>query len=360
MPRISDLFIRNFPAPEKRVTIWDGPLGLRVTPNGAKTFIVMLGSGRRYTIGRYGNITLAQAREAAGQLKAEKTLGRVFPQSVSLQTARQEYLDQLDVRPNTRLYYERNLNRLKQAKLADITPREITRVLDGLGQSSRNQALASFRTFFKWCMGRHYLDRSPCERMTLRLPNPRSRLLTADETKAVWKASAELGWPFGTLTQLALVLGQRRGELAALRWSWIDTKDRLITFPKEVMKGGKPHTIPYGDMTAQIFAGIPNTGDILFPARGKSIPLSGFSKFKTKLDKLSKVADWTLHDCRRVLASGMAASAVPIHVIERYLSHTSGTLSGIVAVYQRHSWMPEMRLAVEAYEAHLQKVISSP
>jgi integrase len=277
-----------------------------------------------------------------------------------LQTARQEYLDQLDVRPNTRLYYERNLNRLKDAKLSDITPREINRILDSLVQSSRNQALASFRAFFNWSIRRHYLERSPCERMELVTIPARSRLLTPSEIRALWEGGEQLGWPFGTLTRLALLLGQRRGELAALRWNWIDTENRLLNFPQEIMKGGKPHTIPYGDVTAQILAGIPNTGDLLFPARGKGVPLSGFSKFKTRLDKLSKVTGWTLHDCRRVLASGMAASGVPIHVIERYLSHTSGTLSGIVAVYQRHTWMPEMRLAVEVYERHLHTIIFAP
>jgi hypothetical protein len=45
--------------------IGTGPLGVRVSRTGVKTFIVILHSGRRHKIGRYGDITLGQAREAA-------------------------------------------------------------------------------------------------------------------------------------------------------------------------------------------------------------------------------------------------------------------------------------------------------
>ena len=53
---------------------------MRVSSTGTKTFIVILQSGRRHRIGRYGEITLAQAGDAAKTLKAEKTLGRIIPQ----------------------------------------------------------------------------------------------------------------------------------------------------------------------------------------------------------------------------------------------------------------------------------------
>jgi hypothetical protein len=146
VPRLSDIGLKNLAPPSTgRLTIWDegSPLGVRVTPNGVKTFIVMLGSGKRHAIGRYGEVTLSQAREAARRLKAEKTLGRIFPIAVSVSEAREAYLAQLDVRDNTRLYYERNLNRLAAGKLADITMRDINRALSGLGSTSSSQALAS-------------------------------------------------------------------------------------------------------------------------------------------------------------------------------------------------------------------------
>jgi integrase len=358
VPRLTDIALKNLPLPERgHVTYWDRPLGVRVSSTGVKTFIVILKSGSRHRIGRYGDITLSQAREAAQRLKAEKTLGRILPASVSLSEARKEYLAQLDVRDNTRAYYERNLDRLKASKLSDVSPRDINNVLDGLSKSSRDQCLASFRAFFRWCIRRHYLDKSPCELMTLGKPTSRSRTLSPEEIKKIWKAADQVGYPFGTLTKLALLLGQRRIELACLRRSWINEEDRIIEFPKEIMKGKKPHSIVYGDLAAVIMKTAPNTGDLFFPGRGKKTPFSGFSKFKARLDELSGVPDFTLHDCRRVVASGMAASGVSLPVIERYLSHTSNTLGGIVQVYQRHSWLPEMKSAAERYEGYLTAIL---
>jgi integrase len=84
---------------------------------------------------------------------------------------------------------------------------------------------------------------------------------------------------------------------------------------------------------------------------------SGWSKSKAALDKLSGVSGWTLHDLRRTFATNLAALGTPIHVTERLLNHVSGTQSGIVAVYQRHSYMPEMTKAVEASERHLRALV---
>ena len=97
----------------------------------------------------------------------------------------------------------------------------------------------------------------------------------------------------------------------------------------------------------------------LFPARGRSETcFNGWSKCKATLDTLSGVADWTLHDLRRTFASNLAASGVQLPVIEKLLNHVSGSFGGIVAVYQRHNFMPEMRDAIEKWGARLNKILS--
>jgi hypothetical protein len=215
VPRITDLALQNLPLPERgHVTHWDKPLGIRVSSTGVKTFIVILHSGRRHRIGKYGDITLAQAREAAKTLKAEKTLGRILPRDVPLARARTEYLAQISVRPATRLYYERNLNRLQLSKLSDSTPRYLNAILDRLSPSSRSQAILTYSAFFNWCIRRYYLDVSPCARMVAGKSNSRSRVLTDDEIKRVWVA-AEQSDVFGKIVKLLLLTGQRPASIAA-------------------------------------------------------------------------------------------------------------------------------------------------
>jgi hypothetical protein len=44
-------------------------------------------------------------------------------------------------------------------------------------------------------------------------------------------------------------------------------------------------------------------------------------------------------------------------VVERLLNHVSGAFAGIVGVYQRYDFMPEMRRAIDDWESYVTKVI---
>jgi hypothetical protein len=78
---------------------------------------------------------------------------------------------------------------------------------------------------------------------------------------------------------------------------------------------------------------------LLFPARGKDTPFAGWSKGKPAFDTGCAIEPWTLHDLRRTCATNLAALGVPVHVTEKFLNHVSGTTGGIVAVYQRHTYI---------------------
>jgi hypothetical protein len=84
-------------AAEAGSIVWDGSLkhfGLRVAPGGTKSFIVLLGSGRRKAIGRYPTIKLADARAKAKRILAERTLGRYqTSSSIRWQTGVEKFLD---------------------------------------------------------------------------------------------------------------------------------------------------------------------------------------------------------------------------------------------------------------------------
>src|SRR5262245_52017337 len=64
---------------------WDEKLpafGLRVSQGGSRTFVLKRNNSR-ITIGRYGTISLSEARAEAKRLLAEFTLGKVRPQSIT-------------------------------------------------------------------------------------------------------------------------------------------------------------------------------------------------------------------------------------------------------------------------------------
>jgi integrase len=365
VPRLSDMTVKTTPIPASgRTTLWDdgSPLGVRITSNGAKTFIVMIGSGRRHTIGRYGDITLAEARAAAQRIKAEKTLGRVFPESVTLASARELYLSHIDVRPNTREYYVHHLGKLKAGNLADITIGDINRILDLLPSPSRTQALASFRPFFKWCNKRNYLTRSPCELLTAKGSPARDRVLTDAEIKAIWNVTGD-GKIFSDIVRLLLLTGQRRGEIAQLQTSWINETN--IIFPKEAVKNNREHRFPIGAFCAAQLAEMRKkhqhaSGYIFFAKTDIGGPFNGWMKSKLALDKKlgPDFAPWTLHDCRRTFATNMAKLGVRLEVTERLLNHVSGSLGGIVGVYQKYDFQSEMFDTIALWEAKLSQIVS--
>ena len=86
-------------------------------------------------------------------------------------------------------------------------------------------------------------------------------------------------------------------------------------------------------------------------------PFNGWSKSKAALDKVSGVSGWRLHDLRRTFATRLAEQGSPPHVIERLLNHVSGQISGVSAIYNRASYLSEMREVVRRWEAHLQLIV---
>ena len=82
-----------------------------------------------------------------------------------------------------------------------------------------------------------------------------------------------------------------------------------------------------------------------------------FTHAKRRLDQLSGVTGWRLHDLRRTCVSGMARLGVAPHVADKILNHQAGTISGVAAVYQRHEFLAEREQALDVWGAHVGKLL---
>lgn len=65
---------------------------------------------------------------------------------------------------------------------------------------------------------------------------------------------------------------------------------------------------------------------------------------------------FTLHDLRRTAATGMAALDVAPHVVDRILNHSTGRISGVARVYNRHEYLSE-RKAIETWAQHVEGLL---
>jgi integrase len=223
------------------------------------------------------------------------------------------------------------------------------------------------------CCEREKVDVNP---LAFRNPGKkveRERALTDDELRSVWQAAETMGYPFGKVVQLLILTGARRGEVAGLRFT--ELRDDAIHLEGERTKTGKAHTTPLSSTARGLIDDAPRFEDCpyVFTTNGRTA-VSGWTKAKRRLDDLIAIANaerrlsevptdedaiapWRLHDIRRTVATGLQRLGTRLEVIEAVLGHVSGSRAGIVGLYQRHSFDPEKRAALEAWAAHVARII---
>ena len=147
---------------------------------------------------------------------------------------------------------------------------------------------------------------------------------------------------------------QRREEVAGMRWSELSPDLGFWKIPAERMKNRKPHDVVLPEVARAVLRDLPRFqgSDYVFTTTGKR-PVSGFSKAKTRLDTLSGVSGWRLHDLRRTGVSKLAALGFDSIVADKLLAHRPARLQGVAAVYQRHDFAAERARALDTWAMHV-------
>jgi integrase len=369
--------IDPLPSSTTDVIWWDTDLkglGLKVTPAGRKVFLVQYRPAgdrrnpRKYTIGEYGQVTPYQARAEAQRVLAERSVGR-DPQADKQASKRRIASEQVadlvteflnrhvaqnrTAAETTRILKREVLPRWGNKLLGEIRKRDVIALLDAVRERGApvmaNRVLAAIRKFFNWCISRGLLEVSPCAGVgTPTRERARERTLTDAELKAVLAAAREIGHPFGSIVHFLALTGQRRDEVGRLTWDQLHLDSSIWVLPAEHAKNGKSHVVHLNEPALQIIQSTERLGDIVFSTDGKTL-FQGYSKAKSRLDRLSGVEDWTLHDLRRTVVSGIARLGIAPHVADKILNHQSGTISGVAAVYQKHEFLSERKHALKIW-----------
>jgi integrase len=220
-----------------------------------------------------------------------------------------------------------------------------------------NTLLKVIKTFLNWCVGRAVIDASPAEGVPL--PGKeiaRDRVLTNNELVSVIRAARQIGGAYGGIVEMLVLTGQRREEVAQMVGDEIDFNSRTWTLPGSRTKNGKPHIVHLSEACIKLIKRASRSGSYVFSISGVR-PFQNFTNAKRVLDELSGVTGWRLHDLRRTCVSGMARLGVPPHVADKILNHQSGTISGVAAVYQRHDFLAERKLALERWGQYIETLV---
>ena len=353
-------------------------LVLRISTSGTKTFCLhkrIGGKMRRLTIGRFGVLSLSEARERVRQILYEvetgrfedrtgvrgvtkPTLGEVIPDYIE-KHAKSRNRDWKRKKALLDKFTDLHGKQIDQIKRADVV--KACDVIHKSTPVSANRALAHLKHLMSWCVDRGLIDASPIAGLKpLTKEKPRERVLSDKELRALWAACDAEGYPFGDCMKLLILSGQRRAEVAEMRWSELDVEKRLWTLPSQRAKNGRQHTVPITDAMLVVLKRMPRFlgSDFVFTTTGKT-PVSGFGRLKGRLDTSMPdgTEPWIIHDLRRTMSTNMAMLGVPQPVTEALLNHKTGVVSGVAAIYNVYSYADEKREALGAWSRHVMKLV---
>jgi integrase len=401
--KLSQSVVDRLSPVEKSTTFWDLALpdfGIRLSPKGRRTWIAMYSVRGRAVMETIGTIAiipkLADARDRA-RLSIDKARQGINPVAERRQEAIQaaaeateiaftfakladrymrEYAE-LNTKASTCHQTRRLLDRAA-THFGDLPVRDIrkTHVVELIsfrkpGQTGTtgllelNNLLAVVRRCFRWAVSKDIVDTDPTTGVLKPLAKEpkRDRILTDDEIMSFWQGCDAISWPFGPVFKLLLLTAQRRSEVAGMRWSELDLENQVWHIPGERTKNSKAHDVHLCDFVLTIVRGLhhlrplPGKPDFVFTITGRTA-VSGFAFAKSRVDEITKTKAWRIHDLRRTATTGMARLGVPPHVADRVLNHTSGTITGVAAVYNRFAYIEERREALTAWGRFIEGLVS--
>ena len=332
---------------------------LRVTSSGVKSFILetrIEGKVKRMTLGKYGNVTVEEARK-----EAKKLLGQIVQgqnplaikkekkvKAITLQEAFNSYLKaRKDLKPNTVIDYKQALNQVApdwlNKPLTSITRDMVKkRHLEHGKHKSKaraNNAMRVLRTIFNYAIHEYQTgdDKSiitvnPIEYLshTRGWYNIKRRQTVIKPNQlAAWyvglkKLSEQDRYSNASMWQdyflLVLFTGLRKMEAASLLWKDIDLYSKTLTVHDT--KNGESHTLPMSNEIYEIFLRRQKlkTSDFVFPAKSQTGYMYEPRKAVLKVSELSGVP-FTTHDLRRTFATTAESLELSAYALKRLLNH---------------------------------------
>lgn len=380
---------------------------LRVTPRGVKSFSViyrvpgeggvsvqgrlLAGKQHRITLGSTPPLGLKDAREQARQIIQVATEGRdprderrernLIRHANTFKAVFRRFID-LEIRPNVQAWTNVDgvlrrhvLQEWSDTPIADIRRSDVHELLDrligrGLKGTAR-EVRKHLSRLFNWAVDREIIRDSPVhglKRGDLEANEEAGRALTDAELKHIWNATFTLGYPFGHLYRLLILTGQRRNEWAAASRSEIDSVQRVLEVPKRRYKGRRDHIVPLSEEVWSIVDALPvwqGNDYFVLSSRDGTVPVSGFSKAKVRLDEQvlsaiqkldpeAKLARYRVHDFRVSCETRLATFGFNQEIRDAVLGHAK---SGLQKTYNKHSYLEEKKAALSAYAKHVMQVV---
>lgn len=329
---------------------------LKVTPNGRRTFMLQYrtnaGVRRKPAIGRFGELTVEQARSIAqdwlaevrrgNDPSAEKAAARAAPSMKDLCTRFMEDYSKPKNRPRTVVGYEGLIKRhilphLGQSKAHEVTRPAVAEMMAKMKKTPRsaNHALSCLRKMMNMAeiWGYRNDGTNPCRHVPKYPEGKRTRLLTDEEVARIFgyldRADAEgFEHPFLALAvRLQFAFAGRMSEIIELEWEWVDFAQRRVIWPDS--KTGFISK-PMSEECLKLLANAPRIEGSRFvvPAifrQDRAMSWNTYSKGWKRILERAGVPHIGTHGIRHRAATEIANSGVPIKVGMQLTAHKTVT-----------------------------------
>ena len=410
MQTLTDQLLKATKAPGSgRVELTDARcagLTFRVTKENARAFSFRFrcpksGRVQRYTLGSYPDLSLANARQRADELRGQVANGinpveqrrkeRETRASRSFGAVAGRYLEEHAKRHNAPSYAkesERLLNKyilpkwqhrhIEAIERSDIV--ELTEAMIAAGkpvQANRVQSLIS--VIFTFALDAGITKSNPCARLRKRgIETAGTRVLSDDEMRQFWTRSPlpPLSRATGLALRLILLTGCRPGEVAGLRRSELesltDAEKATWTIPGARTKNKRTHAVPLSSMARDAITAalelIPPEQDEVFGSRlkrgGSLRPHTLAVAMARMVEKVAgagadtwKATPPTPHDLRRTFRTRLSAMGVPKDIRDRLMNHSPRDVGE--RHYDQWQFLPEKRAALFAWSECVKGIIGN-
>lgn len=358
------------------ITDADG-LGIRITPKGIISFQYRYrfnGKQHRLGIGRYPEISLRAARLKIGEYKEALELGRDpkhFKPQVRFRPTLEDCLKYWwdnyvlkSLRKNTQDTYKRTVLHEMEGVFEGISIEDInvsTWVEFFTAQEQANpfkarKLLVHVRGAIDWCARRQYIDTSSLLRLSPKefgkKPRVGDTVLTYRQLAQIWLETDKTTATASSkrLVKALILYGARNSEMRESLVKEFDFTENIWTLPAEKSKTDKIIRRPIFKQVVPLLEEAKESGkEILFPGaydRDEPLSIGSSTRYIRLLRDRLNIGDFTAHDFRRTIATRLSEEGIAPHVIEKMLGHDLG---GVLAVYNKHDWLAEQKVAYELY-----------
>jgi integrase len=392
--RLTATSVTALVAREREYWVYDSDLpgfAVRILNSGRKTFVAQYRPGgggntpkRTVTIGRFGTITVEQARQKAKTILADAILGK--DPAKEIKTRRQE----MTIRSLIDLYEQRGciiqrgqrqgdpmkertkkltLARLRNhvvpllgnRRLSDVGASDIeklvlditngktardevagprTRIIVRGGAGGARKVFRDISAVFSFAVRNDIMYRNPCETAAVRKgDNHRDRYLTPEELTRFGKALDELqaeglNPKVLNIARLLALTGCRLQEIVSLKWAEVNFAQGLLELADS--KTGKSIR-PLGAVALNILRSIAKTEgtDFVFPASIGESSYQGLKRHWPKIMKRAELTDVTPHTLRHTMGSTATSTGEALALTGAILGHANMQSTAIYAHVQR-------------------------